>query len=94
MATAETATNPVIDVRTIARTERHPRIFATVEALAPGDAFVVVSDHDPRPLHYQLETSFPGKLTWDYLEQGPEVWRIEIGRKEATCCGSCGGEGH
>ncbi|ODT01948.1 MAG: aminotransferase [Mesorhizobium sp. SCN 65-20] len=94
MATAETATNPVIDVRTIARTERHPRIFATVEALAPGDAFVVVSDHDPRPLHYQLETSFPGKLTWDYLEQGPEVWRIEIGRKEVTCCGSCGGEGH
>lgn len=64
-----------------------------IGTLAPGDAFVVVSDHDPRPLHYQLEMAFPGQLSWDYLEQGPEVWRVEVGRKEEPGCDCCCG-GH
>lgn len=93
MATAEPGTTPSIDVRTIARAERHPRIFGMVGALEPGDTFVVISDHDPRPLHYQLEMAFPGELSWDYLEQGPEVWRVEVGRKEISGCDCCCG-GH
>lgn len=91
MTTAEAGTAPVIDVRAIPRMERHPRIFAMVDALAPGATFVIKSDHDPRPLHYQLEVAFPGQLSWDYLEQGPEVWSVEIGRKDGSCCGGgCG----
>ena len=51
------------------------------------------ADHDPRPLHYQLETNFPGQFGWDYLEEGPEIWRVEIARLEEgagceCCCGS------
>lgn len=89
MANANAGSIPAIDVRTIPRMERHPRIFAMVDSLAPGSVFALTSDHDPRPLHYQLEMAFPAQLTWQYLEHGPDVWRVEIGRKDASGCDCC-----
>ncbi len=71
-----------IDVRTMAPRERHPLIFATWEALQPGDAFMLVNDHDPKPLFYQFSAEQGGRFTWNYLEQGPETWRVEIGKTE------------
>ena len=52
--TEQTADLPFIDVRTIQPRERHPKIFAMANTLAVGESFVIVNDHDPRPLHYQL----------------------------------------
>lgn len=69
-----------IDVRTIIPRERHPLIFKTFDQLAPGDAFELINDHDPKPLYYQLQAERPGELAWQYLEKGPEVWRVSIGR--------------
>lgn len=70
---------PTLDVRTIIPRERHPLIFKTFDALQPGEAFELVNDHDPKPLYYHLQAERTG-LTWSYLEQGPEVWRVAIGR--------------
>jgi uncharacterized protein (DUF2249 family) len=39
---------------------------------------VLVNDHDPKPLRYQFEARHVG--TSDYLESGPKVWRVRIGR--------------
>jgi len=69
-----------LDVRTIVPRERHPLIFHTFDALAPGESFELVNDHDPKPLYYQLQAERPGQLAWQYLEQGPEVWRVQVGR--------------
>ncbi len=69
-----------VDVRTIIPRERHPLIFTTFDALAPGEAFELINDHDPKPLYYQLTAERPGRLQWQYLEQGPEVWRVQVGR--------------
>jgi regulator of cell morphogenesis and NO signaling len=69
-----------LDVRDIAPRERHPLIFDTFEKLAPADAFVLVNDHDPKPLYYQFMAEQPGKVGWTYLEQGPEVWQVRITR--------------
>lgn len=69
-----------VDVRTIIPRERHPLIFTTFDALAPGEAFELINDHDPKPLYYQLAAERPGRLQWQYLEQGPEVWRVQVGR--------------
>jgi uncharacterized protein (DUF2249 family) len=41
---------------------------------------VLVNDHDPKPLRYQFEAEHAGEFTWEYLESGPEVWRVRIGR--------------
>ena len=69
-----------LDVRTLVPARRHAVIFKTFVALAPGRAFVLVNDHDPKPLFYQFQAEQAGKFTWTYLEQGPEVWRVRIGR--------------
>ena len=86
-----------IDVRTIAPRERHALIFSTFGALATGQALELVNDHDPRPLHHQLNDQMPGQFEWTYLEQGPQTWRVAITRVKTphgtngSCCGSCGG---
>jgi uncharacterized protein (DUF2249 family) len=40
-----------------------------------------VNDHDPFPLRYQFEATRTGQFSWDYLEAGPVVWRVAIGKK-------------
>jgi uncharacterized protein (DUF2249 family) len=69
-----------IDVRTIIPRERHPLIFRTFEALKPGENFELVNDHDPKPLYYQFSAEHAGRFEWEYLEQGPSVWRVRIGK--------------
>jgi uncharacterized protein (DUF2249 family) len=56
----------------------------------------LVNDHDPRPLYFQFQQQMPGGFAWDYVEVGPEVWRVHItklagGHGHGSCCGSCGG---
>ena len=70
-----------IDVRTIVPRERHPLIFDTFNALDAGDAFLLVNDHDPKPLYYQFKAELGDVFQWDYLEQGPEVWKVRIARR-------------
>ncbi len=70
-----------LDVRVIPPREKHPAIFSTFGSLDPGDAFVLVNDHDPVPLRYQFDAQHNGQYTWEYQEQGPETWQVRIGRK-------------
>lgn len=69
-----------LDVRPLAPAQRHETIFAEFHALAPGTSYVLVNDHDPKPLRYQFEAEHAGEFTWDAIESGPEVWRVNIGR--------------
>ncbi len=73
----------VLDVRPMAPAQRHHTIFATYESLGAGESFTLVNDHDPKPLQYQFEAEHAGAFTWDYLERGPKVWRVRIGRVAA-----------
>ena len=70
----------VLDVRDLAPAGRHESIFAAYGALASGQSFELVNDHDPTPLRYQFEAEHDGEFLWDYLEAGPRVWRVRIGR--------------
>jgi uncharacterized protein (DUF2249 family) len=70
-----------LDVRVIPPREKHPTIFQTFDMLEPGQSFVLVNDHDPFPLRYQFEAERTGRYEWEYLEQGPTVWRVEISRR-------------
>lgn len=70
----------VLDVRTLVPKERHATIFKSFDNLRPGTAFILVNDHDPKPLFYQFQAEHEKKFSWDYLEQGPEVWRVRIGK--------------
>ena len=70
----------VVDVRTLVPAQRHAKIFELVNTLAAGDSFVLVNDHDPKPLYYQLEAEYPRQYSWTYVESGPQVWQVEIGK--------------
>jgi uncharacterized protein (DUF2249 family) len=74
----------IVDVRTEIPRVRHELIFATFGTLEVGTAFVLVNDHDPKPLYYQLAAENAGQFTWEYLEEGAEVWRVRIGRIAAA----------
>ncbi|HET8607179.1 MAG TPA: DUF2249 domain-containing protein [Gaiellaceae bacterium] len=74
----------ILDVRTEPPARRHELIFESYDALGAGEGFVLVNDHDPKPLWYQFEAEHAGAYTWDYLEQGPQVWRVRIGRPAAA----------
>ena len=72
--------NNTLDVGELVPRLRHKKISATFHNLKPGEAFVLVNDHDPKPLYYQFQAEHIGQFPWDYLEQGPEVWRVRIGQ--------------
>jgi uncharacterized protein (DUF2249 family)/hemerythrin superfamily protein len=77
----KTAQAILLDIRPLPPRERHPLIFKSFDSLADGGEFVLVSDHDPKPLLYQLQEERAGSFDWSVLEEGPEVWRILISRR-------------
>jgi uncharacterized protein (DUF2249 family) len=74
----------VLDVRTEIPKRRHELIFETFDQTPVGTGYVLVNDHDPKPLYYQLQAEHNGEFSWEYLESGPEVWRVRIGRVAAA----------
>ncbi len=72
----------VLDVRALPPARRHDLIFETYDDLHPGGSFVLVNDHDPKPLYDQFAYEKAGVFTWHYEEQGPTVWRVRIGKTD------------
>lgn len=72
-----------LDVRLIPPRQKHPTIFGKFAELASGQSFTLVNDHDPKPLYYQFMAEHEGHFEWEYLERGPEVWRVRIGKRGA-----------
>jgi uncharacterized protein (DUF2249 family) len=70
-----------LDVRAIPPRDKHPAIFRTFDELVSGESMVIVNDHDPRPLRYQLSAERPNTFDWTYEAEGPEVWRVRIDRR-------------
>lgn len=58
--------------------QKHKVIFETYRHLQANESMLLINDHDPVPLRFQMESMFPEQFTWDYLEQGPEMFRVKI----------------
>ncbi|MBI5801264.1 MAG: DUF2249 domain-containing protein [Verrucomicrobia bacterium] len=74
----DTLSEHLIDVRPMPPRERHPRIFGSWAELTPGESILLVNDHDPVPLYYQFAAEHIGTFRWEYIEQGPDVFRVRI----------------
>jgi regulator of cell morphogenesis and NO signaling len=61
---------------------KHPTIFRKFDSLEQGQSFVIINDHDPKPLYYQLLAERGAIFTWEYLEHGPEVWKVHIRKND------------
>lgn len=65
-----------------ARSIQHATIFGALDGVAPGRGLVLVAPHDPLPLLAQLEKRAPGTFAIEYLERGPDAWRLSLVRAE------------
>jgi uncharacterized protein (DUF2249 family) len=59
---------------------KHQTILATFEALPQGYSALLINDHDPKPLLYQLDAEQPGVFTVEYQESGPTRFAILLTR--------------
>lgn len=71
---------PELDARTVPHAVRHATIFGALDTVPSGGAMVLVAPHDPVPLLGQLEQREPGAFSVDYLERGPDAWRLKFTR--------------
>jgi uncharacterized protein (DUF2249 family) len=51
-------------------------IFDQFDGLQAGEGFILVNDHNPKPLFYQFQAERSGEFSWEHLQEGPETWRI------------------
>lgn len=77
------AATPELDARAIPHAIRHAAIFGALGAVAPAAELILVAPHDPLPLLHQIEQRWPSVFTIDYLERGPEAWRLRFTRAAA-----------
>ena len=66
------------DVRPYPPAKRHDMVFEAFEALKPGEAFVFINDHDPKPLYYQMEAEYNSPFKWEYLMTLPDEWKVKV----------------
>jgi uncharacterized protein (DUF2249 family) len=74
-----------LDVRPIEPKDRYERIMGAYETLAIGETLELVVDHDPQCMYYTLRaTRGDDAFTFDYLENGPDTWRVLVGKCTAA----------
>ncbi len=69
---------PELQVSALPKVIRHAAIIGGLTSMKAGEKLVLVVNHDPLPLLSQLERVAPGALALEYLERGPEVFRLEF----------------
>ncbi|GAA2137132.1 hypothetical protein GCM10009844_03930 [Nocardioides koreensis] len=78
---ADDAGLPELDARAIPHAIRHATVFGALDGVRNGQGLVLRVSHDPLPLLGQLEQRSPGAFEVDYLDRGPDVWRLRLMRK-------------
>ncbi|MFW6448007.1 MAG: DUF2249 domain-containing protein [Halobacteriota archaeon] len=81
---ADLAVVDELDVRTLPPAQRHELIFQAYDALEPGSAFVLVNDHDPKPLYHQFDAEAGPAFHWEYRQREPGEFRVLIGKAPVT----------
>lgn len=74
----ETVDLPELNVQLIPHEVRHATIFGALDGIRPGRGLIICATHDPVPLLHQLAERRPGVFNAEYLEKGPENWRIKF----------------
>ncbi|MCB0757380.1 MAG: iron-sulfur cluster repair di-iron protein [Flavobacteriales bacterium] len=86
----ETTTANILDVTKLAPPVKHSTIFGRIAELKDGESFIIHNDHDPKPLYYHLQAEHGNTYSWEYLEQGPEWWKVKSGKRAQGSQGTDG----
>ena len=73
-----------LDVRSVEPKHRFDRIMTAYEDLGEAEVLELTVDHDPKCMYYTLQaTRGDDAFVFDYLEQGPETWRVRVRKTQA-----------
>lgn len=71
-----------LDVRPVEPKDRFECIMGAYDGLTAGETLELTVDHDPRCMYYTLRaTQGEESFAFEYLENGPEVWRVNVTRR-------------
>src|SRR5690349_143698 len=56
----------------------HPDLVDRYDKLMPGGEMEITHAHDPKPLYYQLLNHRGHEFSWEYLQKGPNAWKVKI----------------
>ncbi|HLW37845.1 MAG TPA: DUF2249 domain-containing protein [Candidatus Eremiobacteraceae bacterium] len=75
-------TQPVerVDLREMPSWERHDRVLASFDRLAPGQAAEFINDYEPKALRSELEAEREGTFFWDLRNAGDGRWILRLQR--------------
>ncbi|HET6652715.1 MAG TPA: DUF2249 domain-containing protein [Nocardioides sp.] len=71
---------PELDARSIPHAIRHATVLGALDTVRVGQGLVLLAPHDPLPLLAQIDRREPGAFAVDYLQRGPETWRLRLVR--------------
>ena len=74
---------PELDARQVPHAIRHATVFGALDYVAPGGGLVLVAPHDPLPLLAQIDQRYSGAFDVEYLQRGPDAWRLNLVRRTA-----------
>ncbi len=81
-----------LDVRDLPAAARHERIFAAYEDFDRGESFVLVNDHDPKPLYHQFDAEAGPAFEWTCLDREPGAFRVRIGKTGGSSVDQASGQ--
>lgn len=70
----------LLDVTPVEPKDRLETILRAYDGLAPGETLELVVDHDPMCVYYTLRAEREPGVGIEYLEPGPERWRVRVTR--------------
>ena len=65
---------------------KHPTILKKFDDLKSGESFLLINDHDPIPLYYEMKAEKGEVFEWRKVENGPEVWKVQITKTAGDTC--------
>ena len=77
----QTTVENILNVSVLEPRLKHPTIFNRFDELSEGQSLTIHNDHDPKPLYYQMLGERGNIFIWEYLEEGPETWKVLITKR-------------
>ncbi|MFA5576812.1 MAG: DUF2249 domain-containing protein [Tissierellaceae bacterium] len=56
-------------------------VIKSFDHLPVGEKMVLINDYNPINLFNELEDRRFGKFEWDYMEEGPDIWKVSLAKK-------------
>lgn len=77
----ESTAVPELEVAALPKIIRHAAIIGGLISLPSGECLILRVSHDPIPLLNQLQQVAPDAFDLEYLDRGPEVFRLQFTKR-------------